>query len=119
MRALWPATINAHQVAYIAKLLIQEADDSRPYMLRFPEYEACARLYSDAQDAGLSDQDELSKLHLMLLQMAFLQYRHQLPITHQLFQVPRNLLLFGDIPRRFRKLSTLMRRVGGAITVLA
>jgi hypothetical protein len=100
VRALWPATINAHQIAYIAKLLIQKSDDSRLYVLSFPEYEACARLYNDAQNVGLSEEDELSKLHLTLLQMAFLQYRHQLPVSHQLFQVPRTLLLFGDIPRR-------------------
>lgn len=127
-QALWPANVTPHQMAYIAKALIEAANDYKAKVFSFDEYLACARLYNSAQGGEMSGSDDPASWELFFVRTAFQQFPLQ---AHRWSRIARALFMFADpqpvtvvqpeidIPAAFRALAGMdvetFMRVGFAV----
>ena len=92
-QALWPANVTPHQMAYIAKALIEAANDYKAKVFSFDDYLACARLYNSAQGGEMSGSDDPASWELFFVRTAFQQFPLQ---AHRWSRIARALFMFAD-----------------------
>jgi hypothetical protein len=93
-RELFPRVVNWHQMAYVAKRLIQISDDARPATLTPPEYLECALIYNAAQGEDYQQVNSSQRLDEALLRSAYQQLAYQ---SEPWTGLARSLVLFRDI----------------------
>ena len=107
--ALWPATINGHQMAFLARELIENSNDHRGSTMDFDEYRRWANLYNTAQGLEMDVADPhasrtLTDWELFFLRTAHQQFRFQ---QSSIPAIPRTLALFGRRRVQPNKAATL------------
>lgn len=71
---LWIPQVPLHQLAYMAKRLIQVSNDHRAVELTDPEYLTCAGLYNDAQGIDLPEEPDIVDIDRFMIRLAYQQF---------------------------------------------
>jgi hypothetical protein len=94
----YPASISPHQMAYIAKALIESgSNDHKRDILTFDEYKVCANLYNEAQSGGDPENWGIPEWEAFFLRTSYQQFPAQ---ANQYALIPRTLRLYRDTASR-------------------
>jgi hypothetical protein len=97
-RDYYPASISPHQMAYIAKALIESgANDHKRAILNFDEYKHCANLYNQGRSHGDQETWGIAEWEIFFIRTSYQQFPTQ---ANQHALIPRTLWLFTELANR-------------------